>query len=563
MVAEERSGAFDLRDQLAVLKHRKWVVILVALLAVVAATGISLVERPVYQSVGEVLVSPDQQNPLSDTPSNQVPDPERTIRSDVAVLKSDQIRTEVRRQLGSAPGISIQSDPTSNIIKLAARGPSGRRAAEVANAYMKAFGDLRRQEAAKTFTDAAKQLQPKIDDLQSQIDAVATQIDKLPAPLQATGGQGLKARRDALIAQQVQLQQKQSELQVASTLQDGGTKVLTVAPVTSSPVSPRPVRNAVLGLLLGAIAGVTLAFVFEFLGGSIRSKKDLPRQGSMVLAEIPLFAPWAKDDEAELVSQTQPHSPAAEAYRGLRTSLQSISAIDEPQRLVQVTSASRAEGKSTTLANLGVVMARGHQRVVIVCCDLRRPRLYKFFGMSNRIGLTSVLAGKSPLSAAIQSVPDVPGLSLLASGPIPGNPSEVLSSPRTQGLLRALQNDFDVVLLDSPPLLPVTDAAVMSRWVDGVVVVAAVGSTKRRELDQALELLDRVQAPLVGMVLNGVAPNESYYYRYTEDDEDRTSPARSDERAPTNGSDARRDRTRAERGSSPRPRSRAGPTRRG
>jgi Mrp family chromosome partitioning ATPase len=103
----------------------------------------------------------------------------------------------------------------------------------------------------------------------------------------------------------------------------------------------------------------------------------------------------------------------------------------------------------------------------------------------------------------------------------------------------------------------------MSRWVDGVVVVAAVGSTKRRELDQALELLDRVQAPLVGMVLNGVAPNESYYYRYTEDDEDRTSPARSDERAPTNGSDARRDRTRAERGSSPRPRSRAGPTRRG
>jgi capsular exopolysaccharide synthesis family protein len=188
-------------------------------------------------------------------------------------------------------------------------------------------------------------------------------------------------------------------------------------------------------------------------------------------------------------------------------------------RTLQVTSANAREGKTTTLANLAVALARSGQSVVVVCCDLRRPRVHEFFGLDNEIGFTSVLLGKVPLARAVQDVPAQTRLSLLASGPLPPNPSELLSSKRTVEVLGSLQAEFDIVLIDSPPVLPVTDALVLSGRVDATLLIGVAGATTRKEATRAVELLRQVDAPLVGSVLNGVDVEGGYgyndqYYRY-------------------------------------------------
>jgi capsular exopolysaccharide synthesis family protein len=189
--------------------------------------------------------------------------------------------------------------------------------------------------------------------------------------------------------------------------------------------------------------------------------------------------------------------------------------LDRPMRTIQITSSNASEGKTTTLTNLGVVLARAGQRVILVCCDLRRPRLNTFFGLPNTVGFTSVLLGDTPLSAAMQQVPGEQRLLLLSSGPLPPNPSELLSSKRTTELLAALQANCDVVLIDSPPVLPVTDAAVLAGRVDATLLVATARTTTLRELTRAAEILRQVDAPLIGTVLNGITDEEGYGYSYS------------------------------------------------
>jgi capsular exopolysaccharide synthesis family protein len=152
--------------------------------------------------------------------------------------------------------------------------------------------------------------------------------------------------------------------------------------------------------------------------------------------------------------------------------------------------------------------------VIVVCCDLRRPRIHEFFGLTNTIGFTSVLLGELPLSAAMQAVPGQPRLALMASGPPPPNPSELLASRRTGEVLLALKSECDVVLVDSPPVLPVTDAIVLSRTVDATILVGTAGRTTKKEYHRAVELLQQVEAPLIGSVLNGVDSDDLYGYGY-------------------------------------------------
>jgi non-specific protein-tyrosine kinase len=193
---------------------------------------------------------------------------------------------------------------------------------------------------------------------------------------------------------------------------------------------------------------------------------------------------------------------------------------------VLVTSPSAAEGKTTTLANLSVALAQAGQRVVVSCCDLRRPRIHDFFGLDNAVGLTSVLLGELPISAALQPVPGVKNLWVLASGPLPPNPSELLSSSRTAEVMATLHGHADVVLVDSPPVLPVTDAVVLSSRVDAVLLIATVGVTTGKALRRALEMLNQVDAPVIGTVLNGTTGDGSYGYGYQYYRYDQTSPRR-------------------------------------
>ncbi|MCG8352119.1 MAG: CpsD/CapB family tyrosine-protein kinase [Chloroflexales bacterium] len=214
--------------------------------------------------------------------------------------------------------------------------------------------------------------------------------------------------------------------------------------------------------------------------------------------------------ETALITLRDPRSPAAEAYRTLRTNIQ-FSSLDKPINTLLVTSTSPDEGKSTTLANLAVTIAQAEQRVILVDCDLRRPSLHTLFGVPNEQGLTSVILnqgdGELPLHAT-----SVPGLNLLTSGPLPPRPADLLGSRRMEVLIERLRSEADMVLFDTPPVIAVTDAAVLATRLDGVLLVLQAGKTRRDRAREARRQLEKVKANIIGVVLNNARMEASYGY---------------------------------------------------
>lgn len=221
----------------------------------------------------------------------------------------------------------------------------------------------------------------------------------------------------------------------------------------------------------------------------------------------------------QLITLTNPRSPVSESYRTLRTNIE-FTSIDEKLQVMMVTSAGPGEGKSTTIANLAVTFSQADRKVILVDADLRKPTAHKTFFLSNRWGLSSVIAQKCSLQESIQDT-DVPNLSVLTAGPIPPNPAEIMASKRMTALIEELRGLYDIVLIDSPPLLAVTDAQIISTKSDGVVMVIDQGSVKREIAKKAIDNLHHVNARILGVVLNNVkrkASEESYYYYYGHDD---------------------------------------------
>jgi capsular exopolysaccharide synthesis family protein len=221
------------------------------------------------------------------------------------------------------------------------------------------------------------------------------------------------------------------------------------------------------------------------------------------------------DRSSSLVTVTAPRSPVSEAYRTLRTNLE-FSSLDEPLKTLVVTSPGPEEGKSTTLANLAVTLAQAEKQVILVDCDLRRPSQHEIFGQSNDVGLTTMVVDEKVMSQPPLLETGVPGLLLLPSGPLPPNPSELVGSRRMQEIIAKLSERADMVLFDAPPIIAVTDAAVLASRVDGVLLVVKAGGTKRDHAQKAKALLEKVNAHLVGAVLNNVKMDTSYYSYYAE-----------------------------------------------
>lgn len=501
MPADEGLSQLDFRDYLRILRRRRALILAVTLAVVTSAVVASLLQTPVYEGKAQVLLQPRTTESLFDPRTGQPnKDPARVVQTEIAVLKSRPVVEAVRQKIGAERRVSVKALGQTDVIEVRARSTDPQQAATVANAYATAYIDFRRRQAVDDVLTAGSEIQRKIADLQKQIDATSP---------------GAAQQRDTLLQQQALFRQKLDQLQVDAALKTGGAQLVTSASVPDSPVKPTPVQSTMLALVVGLVFGGAAALLAEYLDDSIKSKEELERAGGglPVLGLIPAITAWKERQVPVVVSMTEPKSPAAEAYRTLRTSIQFMG-LDRPLQTIEVTSPAASEGKTTTLANLGVALAQTGQRVVMVDCDLRRPRIHDFFGLSNDVGFTSMLLGDAPFSAAVQSVPDQDRLLLLPSGPIPPNPSELLASSRTTDVLRTLRAEADIVLLDCPPVLPVTDAAVLSGQVDGTLIVATVGTTTRRSLQHAHELLRRVDASVIGTVLNGVKGDGSYGYGY-------------------------------------------------
>ncbi|HNP72696.1 MAG TPA: CpsD/CapB family tyrosine-protein kinase [Kouleothrix sp.] len=211
-----------------------------------------------------------------------------------------------------------------------------------------------------------------------------------------------------------------------------------------------------------------------------------------------------------LIALRDPRSAAAEAYRTLRTNIQ-FSSLDRQLHTLLATSSAPDEGKSTTIANLAVTMAQAEQRVILVDCDLRRPTLHTLFGLPNDAGLTSTILAQDDADIPLLET-GVPGLSLLASGPLPPRPADILGSRKMEAMISRLRGLADIVLFDTPPVVAVTDAAVLATRVDGVLLVFQAGKTSRERGRQARQILEKVKANIVGVVLNNAKVEQGYGY---------------------------------------------------
>ncbi|MDA8188948.1 MAG: CpsD/CapB family tyrosine-protein kinase [Dehalococcoidales bacterium] len=211
----------------------------------------------------------------------------------------------------------------------------------------------------------------------------------------------------------------------------------------------------------------------------------------------------------DLITITDPKSPVSEAYRTLRTNIQ-FSSLDKPLRTLLLTSTGPDEGKSTTLANLGITFAQAGNRVILVDCDLRRPSLHEIFGLDNATGLTNLFIEETAGNLPLQST-SVANLRVLTAGQLPPNPSELLGSRRLEKIIEILKTEADFVLFDSPPIIAVTDAAVLARKVDGVLLVISAGKTKRDRAVKARLVLEKVNANILGVVLNNVKLDRTLY----------------------------------------------------
>jgi capsular exopolysaccharide synthesis family protein len=497
----------DLLAFLSVLRRRWWIIVLVPVLASAGAFAAAHRQTSIYRSTTSILVLPSEAEQVF---ISQGIDPTRLLQDQIRIIGSTQMTSLVTKRLGFPASVSATASGSDDVIVLTATDTDPRRAANIANAYANAYLSYLLSSSAAQKNQTQQSLTSEIDAAQKQLTQLDQALAAAPPAQQGTVQQSQASQRAALNAtvanDQAQL------IQDAAVGTQSGAQILAPAPVPTSPISPHPTRTAAIGFGIGIILGLGLAFVRDFLDSRVRGPDDLGRaaKGLPVLASIAPTPGWRDISATHVVSLEDPSAAATEAYRALRTSLQFL-AIDRSLKTIQITSPWSGEGKTTTVVNLAVAMAGAGHRVVVVDCDLHRPRIAEFFGLPARVGFTSVLLGDTPLSSALQPVPRVPGLFVLPAGLAPPNPSELLSGRRTGEILARLAAEADFVLVDSPPVLLVSDAAVIATRVDGTVLVANESSTKRSQVHRALQILHQVGSSVIGTVLNRSKPTSATY----------------------------------------------------
>ena len=311
---------------------------------------------------------------------------------------------------------------------------------------------------------------------------------------------------DPAVAQQIAKAESESFTAYLAELEtpDGKTTSPTKATIydpasySATQISPRPALNMIIAAMLGLLLGVAAAVIRELFDNTVSSADDVEKT-----IDAPVLTSIAYDGDVPkhpLLTDAGSHTPRVEAFRLLRTNLQFLNLDTRPKSLV-ITSAVPNEGKTSTATNLAIALAQTGQRVLLVDGDLRRPKVAGVLGLERSVGLTTVLVGRSDLHESIQKHSGS-GIYFLASGPIPPNPTEVLQSHAAQALFDRLNDMFDMVIIDAPPLLPVSDAAIMARDVDGAILIVRHGKTTKDQLEQARMRLAQVDANLFGVAVN-------------------------------------------------------------
>jgi polysaccharide biosynthesis transport protein len=569
---EERSTAELFSQYADLLLQWSWLLILLALLAGGTAYYVSNRSTPIYQSSALVMLNGApgyQSDPYSASVVGQ-----QLGATYAKVMSTQPVLDSVAKKLGYpffpySASVVVTSDPNTGLLNVTVTDIDADRAALIANTLVGVFSDQiqadqvsRYAGAKKSLTDQMALLDQKIQSSTAAITTLNTQIQetnnsltsvneeiqtytsiisnttKPPIPDAATvaADQALittdQAKRDQLTITLSQFQPQLTQLQTTlsqyqqsynNLFQSYQSVLLAEAQATSTiviknpaipygnPIAPQPMRSAMLAAVVGLLVAAGIIFLIEFLDDTIRDPQEITRRWGIPI--LGMIVSYKSPSGESIITVRHPRSPISEAFRSLRTNLQ-FAGVDTPIHTLLVTSPSPSDGKTTIVANLASVIAQSGRNVVVVDADLRRPRIHKVFQLSNRVGLTDqFIRSQDRFNGSLKST-EVANLHAITSGNLPPNPSELLSSDRMTEIFKLLSEQFNTVIVDSPPTLLVTDAMVLAQQVDGVLLVVKPSVTKWAALRQAIEQLHHVKANLLGIVVNDVNVNRSRYYYY-------------------------------------------------
>lgn len=503
----------DLNHVLRLLSRRKWIVILTMLILPAATYAISTRIEKTYLSSVTVQVQPSAVDTTLFEGSGGGAAPQAgAIVAAATLIETSSFAQLASKELENPPKdprdllevIETKPDEEAGFIEILATAPSPRRAAAIANAFASATVSNRTTQARKRVSRA---------------------ISALNQQLKSTRRRNLSPTNQTA---RDQLSQELQRLRALQAAQGSNAQIVEPADLADSPVSPKPLRNTALALVLALVIGVGLAFLRERLDLRIRSPHELEEiSGFPLLSSVPGSA-----------FPDKPSSGAdSEAFQTLRASLTYFN-VDRPLRTIIIASPLKGDGKTTVATNLAISLARGGKDVILVDCDLRRPQIASRLGVGTEVGMGGVLAGQATVEEELIDLHvEAEGkLRVLPAGPPPPNPSELLSSKRAHSVLQALEGKADVVVIDSSPILPVSDVLPMLRDATGIVAVSRLGKTTRDSLRRFLEVVTMAGGTVLGIVAtdtrgSGLYDGYDYGYGYGSG---RYEPYRADPRS-TNG----------------------------
>ncbi len=510
---ESIEESLDLRHYFNLFWHWAWLILLVGVIFGAVAFFYNKRLTPYYQSTSTVMVN--------EAPATQAADYTSVITSQQLaatyseMMTKDPVLSEVISQLkldmipGKLKGmITVTPVRDTQLIQVTAETTDPQLSANIANAVATVFSTQILEIQSQRFAQSKATLEGQLAEIEKQIAQYETQAGEA---LTADEKERLDTKVTEYRGIYSGLLQSYEAIRLSEAQSVSSVVQVEAATPKPSPVRPQVMRNTLLAALVGMMLAAGGIVAREALDDTIKTPEDIMRTFKLpILGVINHY----NDQMTAPISLTEPRSPTSEAYRSLRTNV-GFTHVDQPLKTLLITSSEPGEGKTTTVSNLAVVMAQNGKNVMVADCDLRHPKLHVNFKLNNRKGMSNLFSQNSLVLDGSCQVSGVENLVVVTTGSLPPNPAELLGSQKMEKILTAMKEIADVVLVDTPPVLAVTDASVLAPLMDGVLLVVRPGKTRARALGRTLELLRQVKANVLGVVLNDVSlRGNAYGYSY-------------------------------------------------
>ncbi len=508
---EQDQSGIDIRDVWVLIRRWIWLIVLATFLSGGTAYFISGFVTPVYQAETLLLINADAGGGASQY--NALLMSERLAKTYTEVIATDPIINEVisrlELQINSTALealINVELVQGTPLIQVKVENANPELAAEIADSLASVFIEQNVQSQATKFAEAEEILLIQLTEQQRLLDDTEAEL----SALEDTEENRINRDRleQSIMLHQLtytRLIQSYGELRIKEAQFASNVELVERANIPESPIRPRKLINTALAAIAGMSVSISALFLMNWLDNTIENPSDIRDRFRQ-----PVFGLIAEIEGYQMqpITALHPRSPISEAFRSIRTNIQFVS-VDSPIQSLLITSAVPAEGKSTIAANIAVVMAQGGFKVILLDADMRKPSVHRQLGVSNKFGLSNLfMAKKIDLKKYLQKT-EVPGLQVITSGPLPPNPSELLSSQKMFSILTELNKQADFVVVDAPSFLAVTDAAVLSAQVNAVLLVVRAGKTVFDSFEIMLTQLKQIGANSLGVVLNRVNYNKS------------------------------------------------------